>query len=141
MHDFRKILDALLLALGWVFVLSAVLFLRAALVDTAQPINPHALPGGKVHPLLPPLHYLKIPAFFFLLTIFYAAAGWFVLTKSSSAKLWGIAGSLAYVLLCIVAIVHFKLPASSFGLGIATGIAGIIAFAWPAPPDPELPRL
>jgi Zn-dependent protease len=56
-------------------------------------------------------------------------AGW---RKKSSARGWGIAASALYVLIPVWSMIRLSRPLwGPYGIPLATGVAGVIAFSWP----------
>jgi len=72
-----------------------------------------------------------ISAFFPVLAIIFGVAWWTVWKQKNSAKGWGIAASLIYVLLSLWEIVFSKRPWNSFLGTLAVGLVGLIVFLWP----------
>jgi Peptidase family M50 len=132
--------------LAWVFAFTALVCVRIAFTTTLQTIH-----GHYNLLVLRNLLVLLAPAMNAVQCLVFGAAWWTIWKGRPSARRWGIAGSLIYVLLfCSLAYFQylsrsgwseFRLFVSMFWVILAIGIAGLIAFLRPfqqAPPIPEI---
>jgi hypothetical protein len=116
MRDLRKVLC-------WVFAISSLGCLRIALLRILRTLYPSDA--------VPPFRNLVIAAVFSVVAAIFLVAWWAVWKVKPSARGWGIAASLIYVLLPLWAAMYF--PRSvwvPFGIMLATGVAGLVAFSW-----------
>lgn len=114
MHDLRKLL-------GWLFAISSLGCLRIAFLRVLRTISGH---NGA-----PPFRNVPIAAAFFVVATIFALAWWSVWKAKPSSRAWGIAASLIYILLPVGSVMYLSRSIwSAFGVMLATGIAGLIAF-------------
>jgi hypothetical protein len=120
MHDLRKFIS-------WIYAISSLIGLW-----TAFWFIPLIIHRGYA---FSPLRSLLIIAVFPTLATVYGVAWWAVWKGKASAKGWGIAASLTYILGSLLEIIFFKRSVwSCNGVVLATGIAGLVAFLWPYEP-------
>ena len=135
--------------LAWVFAFTALVCLRIAFTTTLQTIH-----GHYNLLVLRNLLVLLAPAMNAVQCLVFGAAWWTIWKGRPSARRWGIAASLIYVLIfCSLAYFlylsrsgwsEFRLFLSMFWVILAIGIAGLIAFLRrykQAEPIPEIPNI
>jgi hypothetical protein len=112
---------------AWAFLFTAAIYLWLTVLVIRLPVSVHR------HYHSPPLvHRSPIFGVFFGLAVLFAFAGWTVLKKKPSARVWGLGASIV-ALLPLVAFVSdpFYLHHYSAWILCAPGVAGLIAFARP----------
>lgn len=116
MHNLRKFVS-------WIYAFSSLRCFQIALLRILRTIH-----AG--HPFLP-LRNLLIATEFSILAIIYALTWWAVFKGQPSARGWGIAASLTYIIISVWSIIYFLRPVwGAFGVIFAIGITGLIAFWW-----------
>src|SRR6266446_5821285 len=120
MHDLRKFIS-------WIYAISSLLGLWTAFWFIPLIIHRRYA--------FSPLRSLLISGVFPTLATVYGVAWWAVWKGKASAKGWGIAASLTYILGSLLEIIFFQRSVwSCNGVVLATGIAGLVAFLWPYEP-------
>ena len=126
MHNLRKYL-------GWVFAFTSLVCLQIAVSSIL----------GKIH-----RHYtlllfrnLLVPTLFTVQAAIFGVAWWTVWKGKRSARSWGIAASLMYILASLLPVIIFSIislrygwrdfgaVSANLGLVAAVGVAGVVAFA------------
>ena len=117
MRELRKVLS-------WLFGICFLVFLPATLGSIVRMFHrPFAIPT---------LRNLLFSALFLVMDSIFGMACISTLRGKSSAKGWGVSASLIYILLFLYSAIHHSRPIwSSFGLLLAAGVAGLVAFSWP----------
>ena len=114
MHDLRKFMS-------WIYAISSLLALW-----TAFWFIPHIIHR---HYVFSPLRSLLVIAVFPTLATIYGVAWWAVWKGKTSAKGWGIAASLSYILISLQLIIFFTRSVwSCSGVMLVVGIVGLGAF-------------
>ncbi len=116
MNTIRKLLC-------WLFAISSLLCLWNALLLILRIVHRH-------YAFLPGRGALAI-AFFPVLAIVFAAAWWTVWKRKPSARGWGIAACLTYVLVSAWGIFSSRSVPVSLGVMLAVGVAGLFVLLWP----------
>jgi hypothetical protein len=116
MHNLRKFMS-------WIYAISSLRCLQIALLRILHTIQ-------RDYAFLP-LRSLLIPTEFSVLAIIYGLTWWAVFKGEPSARGWGIAASLTYILISLWSIIYFSRSVyGAFGVMLATGITGLVAFLW-----------
>jgi hypothetical protein len=117
MLELRKVLS-------WLFGICFLVFVPAALGSIVRMVHrPYAIPT---------LRSLLFALLFSAMDTIFGMACISTWRGESSAKGWGVSASLIYILLFLYSTIRLSRPIwSSFGLLLAVGIAGLIAFSWP----------
>jgi hypothetical protein len=117
MQELRKILS-------WLFGICFLVFVPAALGSIVRMFHrPFAIPT---------LRSLLFSALFPVMATIFGMACISTCRGKSSAKGWGVSASLIYILLFSYSTIRLSRPIwSSFGLLLAAGVAGLVAFSWP----------
>ncbi|MGA7219448.1 MAG: hypothetical protein WBX38_14090 [Candidatus Sulfotelmatobacter sp.] len=117
MLELRKILS-------WLFGICFLVFVPAALGSIVRMVNrPYAIPT---------LRNLLFAVLFSAMATVFGMACISTWRGKSSAKGWGLSASLIYILLSLYSTIRLRRPIwSSFGLLLAVGVAGLVAFSWP----------
>ena len=117
MHDLRKLMC-------WLYAISSLLGLWTAFWFIPRIIHRHYA--------FSPLRSLLISAVFPTLATIYGVAWWAVWKGKTSARVWGIAASLTYILISLQLIIFFSQSVwNCSGLMLAIGTAGLVAFLQP----------
>lgn len=113
MQDLKKVM-------GWVFAISIFpsLWMAYRIVRYIH----------RTHHTLDQPRSLAIAAFFPLMACIYAAAWWAYWRGRPSARWWGIAACLTYVLMAFVEVVTFRRHWGSSACLLTVGVAGLILF-------------
>ncbi len=114
MHDLRKFMS-------WIYAISSLLGLWTASWFIPRIIHRHYA--------FSPLRSLLISAVFPTLATIYGVAWWAVWKGKTSARGWGIAASLTYILISLQLIIFFSQSVwSCSGVVLLIGIVGLVAF-------------
>jgi hypothetical protein len=121
MHQLRRFLS-------WMFAVGFLVCAQIALSSISSIIHRH-------HTILH-LRILLVPSQFLVLAAIYGFACWTFWKGKRSARVWGIAASLTYILLPLSLIYFWHSALRHFQVMLAIGIVGLIAFARGCePPD------
>jgi hypothetical protein len=129
MHTLRKYLS-------WVFAFTSVVCLQVVLSSVLRTSHPHY----NLRPTRMLLVSLIAPTLFTVFAAVYGLAWWTVWKEKPSARGWGLAASLINILISLLPVIFsafsaqsvwasFATVLSSFGLVLAVGVAGLVAFA------------
>ncbi len=121
--------------LSWVFAFTSLVCLQIALSSILHTIHPSILHPVHRHYAL--LLFLLVPTLFTILAAVFGVAWWTVWKGKPSARGWGIAASLFYILVSLLPIISFSrsvwagvgVVLTNFGLVLAIGAAGLVAFS------------
>jgi len=116
MHNLRKFMS-------WIYAISSLRCLQIAFFRFLHTI--------RLHYAFLPLRNLLIPTEFSVLAIIYGLTWWAVFKGEPSARGWGITASLTYIFIPLWSIIYFSRSVwGAFGVMLAIGIAGLVAFLW-----------
>ncbi len=110
----------------WLFAISSLGCLRIGLLRILRIVLRHNAARS---------FNLLFATAFFVAAIIFALAWWTIWKERPSAKAWGIAASLIFILLPIGSAVYFSRSIlGPFGVMLATGVVALVAFLWRAEP-------
>jgi FtsH-binding integral membrane protein len=120
MQNFRRLISWALCA---VFAISSLACFRSALLSILLRIHQH-------YSLLD-LGNLRVPAVLLMLAGIFGVASWTIWKEKRSAKGWGVAASLANILLSLWSIMFFTRPIRGpMGILFVIGVVGLVIFLW-----------
>jgi len=107
--------------LGWIFAITCIISLWSAFSIILRPIH------GQFSFL--PLRNLLAPSIFVAFAAVFAVAWWTIGKSKPSARAWGIAASVIYLLVSLRPIIFLSRPMFADFAVFSLGVAGLFAFS------------
>src|ERR1700690_1222719 len=109
---------------GWTFAVSSVVLLACSIGLTWSAV--HRQRG------MPRLRTMLIEAVFLCISLVFAMAWWNVWKEKVAARIWGVVGSLIYILIALRDVFSSHSMTSSSWEVLMASMFGLAAFMWPS---------